>query len=109
MYPRHFSELAEALERRLFSGRLPGRARLGLGAQGAQCARALSPSPMDSASTSPFSGTYPAAAVLVLGALFTPRTPSPAGRGVSRDWGVQLGLKADLGRKPHAPRCPLSS
>ncbi|OWK02736.1 hypothetical protein Celaphus_00010664 [Cervus elaphus hippelaphus] len=43
---------------------------------------------MASASTSPFSGPYPAAAVLVLEALFTPRTPSPAGRAPENNPGI---------------------
>lgn len=84
MYPRHFSELAGALSGQAVLRQAPqGEPGWDLGPVGRSAQGPFS-SPMDSASTSPFSGTYPAAAVLVLGALFTPRTPSPAGRGVSR-------------------------
>lgn len=38
-----------------------------------------------------------------------PHEPEPCRKGCVPDWGVQLGLKADLGRKPHVLRCPLSS
>lgn len=84
MHPRHFSEPAGALTGQAVLRQAPlGEPGCGLGPVG-HSAQGHFSSPMDFASTSPFSGPYPAAAVLVLGALFTPQTPSPAGRGVSR-------------------------
>lgn len=84
MYPRHFSELAGALSGQAVLRQAPrGEPGWDLGPVGRSAQGPFS-SPMDSASTSAFSGVYPAAAVLVLGALFTPQTLSPAGRGVSR-------------------------
>ena len=83
MHPRRFSEPAGAPSGQAVLRQAPwGEPGWGLGPVG-HSAQGHFSSPMDSASTSPFSGPYPAAAVLVLGALFTPRTPSPAGRGVS--------------------------
>ena len=84
MCPRHFSELAGALSGQAVLRQAPwGEPGWDLGPVGRSAQGPFS-SPMDSASTSAFSGVYPAAAVSVLGALFAPQTPSPAGRGVSR-------------------------
>lgn len=85
-----------------------GRAGLGLGACGAQC-----PGPFllpdGLCQHQCFLRRIPCCCRLGAGSLVRPTNPEPCRKGCVPDWGVQLGLKADLGRKPHSPRCPLSS
>lgn len=109
MYPRHFSELAGALSGQAVLRQAPqGEPGWDWGLWGRSAQGPFS-SPMDSASTDPFQAHALLLPVLVLRSLVHPTDPEPCRKGCPGS-GCAVGkLKADLGRKPRAPQCPLSS